>query len=229
MADEDEGGRNHLPLSESSNRQQQIIQEKIEIADMGLAILMGEAQRLKSILLSMKEERKKKEEGDYDTGSERMISSHMQSDSDTDSSYSTDFRSRSISTDYYSRHMSQGCEVEYSFPHEYHDKLEAALMGRNDDHDDDSSVPEEDSDESRNSSGSIIAERQRGRRFSRDSTKSAAEEALSPIVAIPTNDKGCIVIRKNGAFEVVGELPAKLFKKLFRETSFPVQISLGTL
>jgi hypothetical protein len=218
VADEDEGERNHLPLSESSNQQQKIIQEKIEIADMGLAILMGEAQRLKSILLSMEDEKNAKEKDDSDTGSEMMNNSHMHSDCDTDSSYSTDVRSRSLSTDYDLRSMKQGCEVEYSFPHEYHDVLEAALMGRNDDHDDDSYIPEEDSDEeSRKSSGSIIAELR------------ASEKALSPIVAIPINDEGCIVIRQNGAFEVVGKIPDKLFKKLFREKSFPVQISLGTL
>ncbi|KAL3817312.1 hypothetical protein ACHAXA_003053 [Cyclostephanos tholiformis] len=224
--DEDEDGINHQSSSESRNPHQKIIQEKIEIADMGLAILMGEAQRLKSMLLSMKEE--KEEEKDYDTGSERMISIRMQSNSDTDSSCSTDFRSRSLSTN--SRHINQGCEVEYSFPHEYHDELEMALMGRNDDYCDDSSLPDEYSDEeSGESSGSIMSERHRGRSLGRDTKYSAAKETLSPIVAIPTNDKGCVVIRKNGSFDVVGEIPEKLFKKLFREKALPVQISLGTL
>jgi hypothetical protein len=54
-------------------------------------------------------------------------------------------------------------------------------------------------------------------------------EPLSPIVAIPTNGKGCVVMRGSGAFDVVGEIPEKVYKKLFKEKAFPVQISVGTL
>ena len=54
------------------------------------------------------------------------------------------------------------------------------------------------------------------------------EKIISPIVAIPTNGKGCVVIRKNGAFDVVGEIPDKLHKKLFQELTLPVKIELGT-
>lgn len=224
--DANEGG------SDSCNPRQKII-HKIEIADMGLAILMAEAQRLERILLTMKEEeelKKKKEECDYDNmGSTSKLSSLIRSNDDTDESSSTDSRSRSLSIDSYSRQMKQGCEVEYSFPHEYHDELERALMGENDDHGNDSSTQEDSVEEPRESFASKMAGQRRGRSPARDTKKVAAKEALSPIVAIPTNGKGCVLIRQNGAFDVVGEIPEKLYEKLFKEKALPVQISLGTL
>jgi hypothetical protein len=226
--DANESGNVCLPSSEPCSPQQKIIQDKIEIADMGLAILMAEAQRLDRILLSMKEEEDldKTDEGDFDTGSTSKHSSPIGSNEDTDRSDS----SRSQSIDSYSRHIKQGCEVEYSFPHEYHDELEGALMGEDVGHGDDSSSPEEDSDEeSREAFASLTAGRRRGRSPPRDTVKSDAKVPLSPIVAIPTNGKGCVVMRRNGAFDVVGEIPEKVYKKLFKEKAFPVQLSLGTL
>jgi hypothetical protein len=223
----------HQPSSESCNPQQKIIQDKIEIADMGLAILMAEAQRLDMILLSMKEEndlKNKKEEGEFDTGSTIKQSSLARSNEDTDESVSTKSRSRSQSIDSYLRHIKQGCEVEYSFPNEYHDVLEGALMGEDVGHGNDSSSPEEDSDkESIEAFASLTTGRRRGRSPPRDTEKNDAKEPLSPIVAIPTNGKGCVVIRRNGAYDVVGEIPEKLYKKLFKQKASPIQISLGTL
>lgn len=231
--DANESGNVRLPLSEPCNLQQKIIQDKIEIADMGLAILMAEAQRLDRILLSLKEGedlKNKTKEDDFDTGSTSKQTILVGSNEDSDRSVSTDSRSGSQSIDSYLRRIKQGCEVEYSFPHEYHDELEGALLGEDVGHGDDSSSPEEDSDEeSREAFASLTIGRRRGRSPPRDTGKRDAMEPLSPIVAIPTNGKGCVVMRGNGAFDVVGEIPEKMYKKLFKEKAFPVQISVGTL
>ena len=117
--------------------------------------------------------------------------------------------------------------MEYSFPHYYHDELEGALMGDN--QGDESCSSREDSDEE--SRELVAGQHSRGCSPACDTVYGAAkvEKAFSPIVAIPTNGKGCVVIRKNGAFDVVGELPGKLHKKLFQEPTLPVKIELGTL
>ncbi len=120
--------------------------------------------------------------------------------------------------------------MEYSFPNEYHDVLEGALMGEDVGHGNDSSSPEEDSDkESIEAFASLTTGQRRGRSPPRDTEKNYAKEPLSPIVAIPTNGKGCVVICRNRAYDVVGEIPKKLYKKLFKQKASPIQISLGTL
>jgi len=134
----------------------------------------------------------------------------------------------------------QGCEVEYSFPHKYHDFLEGALMGEN--NDDEESSCSEDEVDSRGASTTFSTAKNtkgtRGRsppRSGHNNGKSTAattpklKEILSPIVAIPTNGQGCIVLRQDGSFDVVGKIPDVLRRKLFRRNGpLPDYVSLGT-
>jgi len=269
---------------------QKAIQDKIEIADMGLAILMGEAQRLERIMATMRETKDKDLDTDYtDEGSKgadtdgdttlgsagskhrsrRARGGNVDDDDDDDDdsrSYSTvQSTDREVGDDstigsrtsagsnssledssWEERKLArlmQGCEIEYSFPHDYHDELEGALM--NDDMEDNSSsdsLDEEDSNEEDDASraSSKVARRRRGRSPPKDGVSSATNASslrkkkhkleVSPIVAVPTNGEGCVVLRENGAFDVVGKIPAILRKKLFRSKGpMPDQIALGTL
>ena len=52
----------------------------------------------------------------------------------------------------------------------------------------------------------------------------------SPIITIPTNGEGCVVLRGDPTFNVVGEISEVLSKKLFRRHGpLPVCITLGML
>mmetsp|Transcript_18598 Transcript_18598/g.34452 ORF Transcript_18598/g.34452 Transcript_18598/m.34452 type:complete len:899 (+) Transcript_18598:133-2829(+) len=271
---------------------QKAIQDKIEIADMGLAILMGEAQQLERIMATMRETRDKDLEtdctdegskggdtdGDTSLGSvgskrrnRRARGGNVDDDDDDDDdsrSYSTMHSTdREVGDDstigsrtsagsnssledssWEERKLArlmQGCEIEYSFPHDYHDELEGALM--NDDMEGNSSSEESDEEDSNNEeedasrASSKVVRRRRGRSPPKDGVSSPPTNAsslhknkqkleVSPIVAVPTNGEGCVVLRENGAFDVVGKIPAILRKKLFRSKGpMPDQIALGTL
>jgi len=251
------------PTSTAYNAQK-VLREKIEIADMGLAILMGEAQRLERIMVAMKEK-------DTDTDTTRSCGSkHSRTtgggDDDTAGSFSTwentdredtmgdddDTAPKTMSGGSHSSNSSvdssseerkmarkmQGCEIEYSFPHDYHDELEGALMG--DDVVENSSSSDDDSDAA--SEPSKVARRQHSgnnnNNFSRISSRGRSPGAagkkhavsVSPIVAVPTNGVGCVVLRENHTFDVIGKIPEVLRKKLFRKNGpLPDQIALGTL
>lgn len=198
---------------------QQMIQEKLEVADVGLAILMAEAQRLKRILKEMEELEKGEEDDSYTnlgTDTDRSRSTFQSTDHDDDGNLSVMSNDSDMQT-------LQGCEVEYSFSQKYHDVLEGALMGKN--VEDDSSFSEDDS--LMELSTAKNAMKCRGRSPPRG--KGVAKPNLSPIVAIPTNGHGCIVLRQDGSFDVVGKIPDVLRRKLFRRNGpLPDQISLGT-
>ena len=181
------------------------IKRKIEIADVGLAILMGEREKLKK-MMSVKK-------GDS-----------LEQDDESESSRSASCDNEAEELARQSRIM--GCEVEYSFPSDLADYLEAALMGQSTNDDNDSS----DSDDSRN-------DVRRGRSKTKrkilpgESKPKKRQLGLSAIAAIPTNGEGCVVLRKNGAFNVVGLIPKILEELLFRDDApapFPEYIALGS-
>lgn len=223
---------------------QQLIQDKLEIADVGLAILMAEAQRLKRIMKEMEKaenesQNNSDEEDSYTnlgTDTERSRSTYRSTDHEDDEDGDITIMSHDSDT----VQTMQGCEVEYSFPHKYHDILEGALMGENND-DEESSCSEDEVDSrgaSTTSSTAKNTKESRGRsppRGGHPNGKSTAastpklKEILSPIVAIPTNGQGCIVLRQDGSFDVVGKIPDVLRRKLFRRNGpLPDYISLGT-
>ncbi|KAL7483428.1 hypothetical protein ACHAW6_009073 [Cyclotella cf. meneghiniana] len=126
--------------------------------------------------------------------------------------------------------MLQGCEVEYSFPYDFHDELEDALLAQEfatDGNDSYSSGVETDGDST--SRGPRAPANRRGRMRYRDGDGSEPWKDIPTIVAVPTNGQGCVVLRSNGAFSVVGTLPKPLYKQLFRKRGpFPEYIALGT-
>lgn len=216
---------------------QQLIQDKIEMADVGLAILMAEAQRLKKIMKDMEKIENDRKDDDDD--------SYTNLDTDTDRSRSTyqsntdqeDGDGTITSNEYDAMHKLQGCEVEYSFPHKFHDVLEGALIGET--NEEESSFSEDDSLHLRNVSETKEQTKEcRGRsppRLGHHKGKNGSNippernEKLSPIVAIPTNGQGCIVLRQDGSFDVIGKIPDVLRKKLFRcNGPLPDQIAIGT-
>ena len=232
---------------------QLVVQEKIELADMGLAILMGEAQRLERIMSAMegdgedtKKNKKTKNKNrctgmNYDT--DRSTSTYQSTDGDYDSEAGSssdddddDDDDESDDDEHKLARIMQGCEVEYSFPSEHHEELESALLG-----DDMSSSSSENDDSDESSISKVTRNRRRGRSPPRDgfSIKKNAStsnrhnddyDTISPIKAIPTNGEGCVVLRENGAFDVIGTIPDVLHKKLFRRNGpLPDHISLGTL
>ena len=88
--------------------------------------------------------------------------------------------------------LMQGCEVEYSFPYEFHDELEKALMGD----DASSSSSDSEADDYTLSKKTPRQRRGRGRSPPRDGfVPKHKDDMISPIVAIPTNGKGCVVLR----------------------------------
>ena len=217
---------------------QRDIEGKIEVTDMALAILMGEAQRLERIMEAMKADdngkgASKDEDGQnsYSTGlnddTDRSIST-CGSTIDQDDADDTDASTFDDEDAHLARIM-QGCEIEYSFPPELQDELESALMG------DDvvSSSNDDNGDNSDDELESISGRGRRGRSPPRDGNRKLSkrkDDTVSPIVSIPTNGEGCVVLRLNGAFDVIGPVPKVLYKKLFRPSSaLPDVISLGTL
>jgi len=88
--------------------------------------------------------------------------------------------------------LMQGCQVEYSFPYEQHDELEKALMG------DDTSSSSSDSEAGDYTLTKKKTRQRRGRGRSppHDGFVSKhKDDVISPIVAIPTNGKGSVVLR----------------------------------
>ena len=117
---------------------QRDIEGKIEVTDMALAILMGEAQRLERIMEAMKADENGKgaskdedRQNSYSTGlnddTDRSIST-CGSTVDQDDADDTDASTFDDEDAHLARIM-QGCEIEYSFPPELQDELESALMG----------------------------------------------------------------------------------------------------
>eukprot|EP00985_Skeletonema_marinoi_P023582 scaffold15788_cov98-Skeletonema_marinoi.AAC.2 len=204
------------------------VQKKIEIADIGLAILMAERDKLEKFVGIEKGAERKK-----DTD-ESLLEEDVAIQDDADNVSAESESSRSLSCDYdeaekrayksrYERISVMGCEVEYSFASSFVDDLEAALMGQLS-NDDDSS----DSDDS-------IYGVSRGRSKTKrkilpgESIPIKRQLRLSAIASIPTNGDGCVVLRENGAFNVVGHIPKNLEERLFRDDApFPEYISLGS-
>jgi len=179
----------------SAHRTQLEIQDKIEIADMGLAILMGESQRLERIMQSMKDA----EEGKtYKDDNDDVQSKQSSCVDDTDRSMSTyqstddEGSDDEEDDDIKLALLRQGCEIEYSFPYEQHDELEKALMGD----DTSSSSSDSEADDYTLSKKTPRQRRGRGRSPPRDGFISKhKDDVISPIVAIPTNGKGCVVLQ----------------------------------
>lgn len=146
--------------------------------------------------------------------SRRSSFSTIEQDSESDSSASLDdSEAEEIAR------MLQGCEVEYSFLHAFHDELEDALLAHELSTD----------DESMYSSGGEEYGARRGRTRHRGGEGPRRTREIPTIVAVPTNGQGCIVLRNNGAFSVIGTLPKPLYKQLFsRGCPFPEYIALGT-
>jgi len=179
----------------TAHRTQLEIQDKIEIADMGLAILMGESQRLERIMQSMKDTNESKTDKDDDDDVQSKQSSCTGID-DTDRSMSTyqstdDEGSDDEDDDIKLAVLMQGCEVEYSFPYEQHDELEKALMGD----DTSSSSSDSEADDYTLSKKTPRQRRGRGRSPPRGFVSKHKDDVISPIVAIPTNGKGCVLLR----------------------------------
>ena len=215
---------------------QQVIQNKLEIADVGLAILMAEAQRLKRIMKEMEKLENETENDDEEdsytnlgTDTERSRSTYQSTDRDDDDDGTM---ASGVSNDSDTVHTMQGCEVEYSFPHKFHDVLEGALLGEADDDDDDEAFSEDDSlpkNHAKEARGRSPPRGGHSRGKSSTTLPPKPKENLSPIVAIPTNGQGCIVLRQDRSFDVVGKIPEILRRKLFRRNGpLPDMISLGT-
>jgi len=178
----------------TAHRTQLEIQDKIEIADMGLAILMGESQRLERIMQSMKDTDESKTcKDDNDDGQSKQSSCVDDTDRSMSTYQSTDDEgSEDEDDDIKLAILMQGCEVEYSFPYEFHDELEKALMG------DDASSSSSDSEADDYTSSKKTPRQRRGRGHSppRDGfVSNHKDDMISPIIAIPTNGKGCVVMR----------------------------------
>ena len=185
------------PTSTAAHRTQLEIQDKIEIADMGLAILMGESQRLERIMQSMKDTNESKTDKDDNDDDVHSKQSSCTGIDDTDRSMSTyqstdDEGSDDEDDDIKLAILMQGCQVEYSFPYEQHDELEKALMGD----DASSSSSDSEADDYTLSKKTPRQRRGRGRSPPHDGFISKhKDDMISPIVAIPTNGKGCVVLR----------------------------------
>ena len=218
----------NLPSSDVYEKQK-ALRDSIEFADMGIAILYGEAERLKK-MMDLIEKEKEKHKSNADAGDEKSLPIHQSAD-DGSSSSGTDTAMSEMAR------VLQGCEVEYSFNHEYHDVLEAALLG-DDDSSDDSSVEETKTVrklQKRGRSRPPSAFAGRSKKVSSSGKKSATgctrQDDMSPITAIPTNGSGCIILREDGSFDTIGKIPDLLEKRLFPKKGrsvVPEQIFLGT-
>lgn len=202
--------------------------EKVDIADIGLAILMEEKRQLEKMMGNEKEVKR-----NHDTNESLELDATIQDDDDDNYSAESESSTRSsCNYDEAEEHEQQsrserlrimGCEVEYSFASDLIDDLEAALMGQSS-NDDDSS----DSDDSCND---LCRGRSKTKRkiLPGEIEPLKRQLRLSAIAAIPTNGDGCVVLRENGAFNVVGRIPKLLEEQLFREDApFPEYISLGS-
>ena len=227
---------------EALRQRQMDIQQKLELADMGLAILTGELEFIEKMLkqnterdsdnetISSKESEKrsarnrKQEDKKKKThrGREGKNNSRYLSERRSHSSYSVPVVSKrkneSFSTyeedrsDNSDNSSLEGCEVEYSFPFEFHNELEDALLAQNFASDDDTYSVSDGDD-------STV----RGRAHDGNT-----EQRFS-FVSVPTNGHGAVVLRDNGEFSVIGQLPKPLYKELFRKNApYPEYIAIGT-
>eukprot|EP00970_Alexandrium_tamarense_P015308 scaffold4986_cov180-Alexandrium_tamarense.AAC.6 len=252
-------------------RKQKEIQQKIELADMGLAILMGEKERIEKLMEALRKEEQEDEDGNslsskeslgkpnktaggergregkrHDSRSTRSgsfstLEKSSRSDNESDSSSSHDSEAEDIAR------TLQGCEVEYSFPHEHHEELEDALLTQQYSSDEDESEYSsgDDSgtngDESTKASRASRVSRRRGRSppaegfayrkgdVTRQKRRLQRRDDIPSIVSVPTNGLGCIVLRSNGGFNIIGTIPKPLHKNLFRPKGpLPEYLALGT-
>ena len=198
------------------------IRNKIEIADIGLAILMGEKERLEKMMdMNNKMEKVEEKKSPRQLDTEKRGSMGQNSTAD-DSDDDNDSDSEDVSTA--ASESTRNAEllnlpVEYSFPSDMADTLEEALLGHstNDDESTDSILPRRGRSKTARKvhPGDI---RQKKRRL-----------GISAITSIPTNGEGCVILRENGAFNVVGYIPKILEERLFdRDGPFPEYISLGS-
>lgn len=222
-----EAGKTSKLLHDENDQLQSLqieVREKINIADIGLAILMEEKRQLEK-MMGIEKEVKRNHYANKSLEEDAVIQDDysVESESSTSSSRNYDEAEEREQQSRSERIRIMGCEVEYSFASVLVDDLEAALVGRSN-NDDDSS----DSDDSCNDSC-------RGRsKTKRDILPGEIiplkrQLRLSAITAIPTNGDGCVVLRDNGAFNVVGRIPKLLEKQLFQDDApFPEYISLGS-
>jgi hypothetical protein len=121
--------------------------------------------------------------------------------------------------------MLQGCEVEYSFPSDFHDDLEDALLAQEFASDYSDGMSEDDSTVDRRQSKPV----RRGRNRHRRNQGSKRKVEIPQIISVPTNGHGCVVLRNSGAFSVVGDIPKLLHQELFRKQApYPKYIAMGT-
>ena len=202
------------------------IRNKIEIADIGLAIMMGEKERLVKMMdMNNKTEKVELRTQQLDTeksgsmGQNSTDQSDDDSDDDDDKSDSDSDHDSTAASESTRNAELLNLPVEYSFPSDMADTLEEALLGHstNDDESTDSILPRRGRSKTARKihPGDI---RQKKRRL-----------GISAITSIPTNGEGCVILRENGAFNVVGDIPRKLEERLFdRDGPFPEYISLGS-
>ena len=253
------------------------VQRKIELADMGIAIISGEVESTNKMIETLQKEQQGGDQGgrDDDTLSLDGNNSEKEQGRDTrnhpregkqtkehrgregkkntrvlsvrgSSSYSKSISTVSKRIESFSTYdddrssqdsessssaslddseaeeiarMIQGCEVEYSFPYDHHDELEDALLAQE-------FASYEDSDYS--SDDDAVVRRGRGRhRCGNKSSKRRVE--IPNIVAIPTNGDGCVVLRHDGSFNLVGEISKPMYKALFcKKSAHPEYIAMGT-
>lgn len=273
----DSGKVDEMSRRDMLRNKQLEIQRKIELADMGVAIIMGELESMNKMIDTVQKEQQGGDQGGRDddtlslddTNSEkhqerdtrnhpregkrvkehrgregkkntrvlsvRGSSSHSQSIStvskrnESFSTFDEDPSSRDCDSSSSGSlddseaveiaRMLQGCEVEYSFPYDHHDELEDALLAQE-------FASYEDSDGL--SDDDACAQRGRGRH--RSGSKSSKRRVEIPnIVAIPTNGDGCVVLRHDGSFNLVGEIPKPMYKALFcKKVAHPEYIAMGT-
>ncbi|KAL3796616.1 hypothetical protein ACHAWO_010320 [Cyclotella atomus] len=257
-------------------RQKQMeIQRKIELADMGLAIITGEVESVEKMMVLLQNERngggtddadddsskdasekndrdmrhhpregkqEKKHRGREGKKNSRLLevrgssSSHSLSTASKRQydSFSTFGDQISVSDSSTSlddseaeeiARMLQGCEVEYSFPYDFHDDLEDALLAQEFASDYSDGVSGDESTVDRRESKPA----RRGRNRHRPNQVSKRKVEIPQIISVPTNGHGCVVLRNSGAFSVVGNIPKLLYQELFRKRApYPKYIAMGT-
>ena len=196
------------------------IRNKIEIADIGLAILMGEKERLEKMMdmnNTTEKVEQKKSPRQLDTEGQNSTD-HSDDDDDDDSDSDSEDDSTAASESTRNAELLD-LPVEYSFPSDMADTLEEALLGHSTNDDE--------------STDSILPRRRRSKTARKihpdDIRQKKRRLGISAITSIPTNGEGCVILRENGAFNVVGDIPRKLEERLFdRDGPFPEYISLGS-
>ena len=214
-------------LNDETDQLQMEIRNKIEMADTGLAILMGEKEKLEKMMGIFKG---KAEEGMTEQNEllEEDVTSQDDSVDSNSSEYETSddekcIESESETLDGDERIINMGCEVEYSFPAALADELEAALLNRiaTDETSDSEDCHDDDVSRGRSTTKREV--------LSSESKPERQEFKISPNESIPTNGEGCIVLREDGSFNIVGLIPQELEEHLFQnDAPFPEYIALGS-